>query len=76
MMGLAAGAGTWSVHQIDILSINKTKNEKEWEVKALVSGHYENNSLPESYNNAHDFTDTLKLVFFKQNSKTWQYRDY
>lgn len=76
MMGLAAGAGSWDVHQINILSINKTKNLKEWEIKAEVSGYYENLSLPEGTQDKHNFKDTVKLIFIKKSMNEWQYRDY
>lgn len=76
MMGLAAGAGSWYVHEINIMSINKTKNTKEWEIRAEVSGYYENLSLPEGMQDKHDFKDTIELVFTKKSMNEWQYRDY
>ena len=76
MMGLAAGAGSWAVNEIKILSINKTKIPKEWEVKAEVNGFYENRSLPEGIQDQHNFKDTIKLIFIKKSMNEWQYRDY
>lgn len=69
-ISLADGSGTYDIADIKIVEVKKQKSKKIWEVKAIITGTYENGSLPNN-DGPRDFGET-QIFLFTKNNKIWE----
>lgn len=68
-ISLADGSGTYDIADIKTVEVKKQKSKKTWEVKAIITGTYENGSLPNN-DGPRDFEET-RIFLFTKNNKIW-----
>lgn len=69
-ISLADGSGTYEITDIKIVEVKKQKGKKIWEVKAVITGSYENGSLPNN-DGPKEFEETRIFLFTKNKSSIW-----
>jgi hypothetical protein len=65
------GSGTYDISEVKVLEIKKKTKEKVWEVKVIVSGTYQNGSLPND-EGPRDYKNETFFLFAKNNAKQWE----
>lgn len=66
------GSGTYDISEIKVLEVKKSMEKKVWEVKVIVSGTYQNGSLPID-EGPRDYRNETVFLFAKNNAKQWEY---
>lgn len=65
------GSGTYDISEVKVLEIKKKTKEKVWEVKVMISGTYQNWSLPND-EGPRDYKNETVFLFAKNNAKQWE----
>ncbi len=65
------GSGTYNISEIKILEVKKWKEKKVWQVKVIVSGTYQNGSLPND-EGPRDYRNETIFLFAKNKAKQWE----
>lgn len=65
------GSGTYDISEIKVLEVKKWKEKKVWKVKVIVSGTYQNGSLPDD-EGPRDYKKETIFLFSKNNTKQWE----